>query len=63
MKELNNLSLESGKYLSRILPLGCVQVLNNEVICTVHPQYIPFVLTFLRDHVSQRATKLGSVKL
>jgi NADH/F420H2 dehydrogenase subunit C len=52
MKELNNLSLESGKYLSRILPVDCVQVLNNEVICTVQPQHILFVLTFLRDHAN-----------
>jgi len=52
MKELNNLSLESGKYLSRILPIDCVQVLNNEVICTVQPQHIFFVLTFLRDHAN-----------
>jgi|KNS12Surf_metaT_2_FD_contig_41_10904217_length_1887_multi_4_in_0_out_0_2 NADH/F420H2 dehydrogenase subunit C len=52
MKELNNLSLESGKYLSRILPIDCVQVLNNEVICTVQPQHILFVLTFLRDHAN-----------
>jgi NADH/F420H2 dehydrogenase subunit C len=38
--------------LSKILPIDCVQVLNNEVICTVQPQHIVFVLTFLRDHVN-----------
>ena len=61
MKELNNLSLESGKYLSKILPIDCLQVLNNEVICTVQPQHIFFVLTFLRDHVNCQYKVLSAI--
>jgi len=61
MKELNNLSLESGKYLSRILPIDCVQVLNNEVVCSVQPQHILFVLTFLRDHTNCQYKVLSAI--
>jgi NADH/F420H2 dehydrogenase subunit C len=61
MKELNNLSVESGKYLARVLPVDCLQVLNNEVICTVQPQHILFVLTFLRDHVNCQYKVLSAV--
>ena len=47
MKEINYLSLESSKYLFSMLPFDCVEVLNNEVICNVKPQYLVFVLEFL----------------
>jgi NADH dehydrogenase (ubiquinone) Fe-S protein 3 len=50
MKKLNSLAIESGKYLSNVLPFDCVQILDNEVICTVQPQHISFVLAFLKDH-------------
>lgn len=52
MKKLNSLAIESGKYLSNILPFDCVQILDNEVICTVQPQHVSFVLAFLKDHAN-----------
>ena len=52
MKEINYLSLESSKYLFSMLPFDCVEVLNNEVICNVKPEYLVFVLEFLQGHTN-----------
>ena len=52
MIEINYLSLESCKYLFSMLPFDCVEVLNNEVICNVKPQYLVFVLEFLQGHTN-----------
>jgi NADH/F420H2 dehydrogenase subunit C len=38
-----------------------VQVLNNEVICTVQPKHIVFVLSFLRDHVNCQYKVLSAI--
>jgi len=50
MKKINKLALESGKYLTSVLPFDSVQVLDSEVICTVQPQHVPFVFSFLKNH-------------
>jgi NADH/F420H2 dehydrogenase subunit C len=36
--------------LKKLLPLENVKILENEIILTVHPKHLYFILTFLKNH-------------
>jgi NADH dehydrogenase (ubiquinone) Fe-S protein 3 len=61
MKNSENVALRSGNYLSSVLPFDCIQVMNDEVVCVLQPQYLPLALTFLRDHSSSQLDVLTAI--
>jgi NADH dehydrogenase (ubiquinone) Fe-S protein 3 len=52
MKKLNIISVAFGLYLTKALPLYCLQILDNEILGSTQPNHILYVLLFLRDHLN-----------
>lgn len=61
MKKSKNLFLKSAIYLIKILPFENIQIINNELTCTVQCQHISMVLKFLRDHINCQYKILTSI--
>lgn len=61
MKKSKNVFFKSSVYLSKILPFESIQLINNELVCFLQSQYIPFALKFLRDHVNSQFKVLSSI--
>lgn len=54
MKKFNIFPLEFSKYLSNVLPISSIQILANEITCSVQPCFVRIALVFLRDHTNSQ---------